>query len=483
MIKYCYQLYNYLRLIYSVNYYINEHKKVGKHDILLIDNIVTRINACGSVAIKFTQWICPKLETMYLDEVDILNNDKPLWLMKLECFYENCSDHEIQYTFDHYKNVFKKQLNEDYEILDVIASGSIGQVYLIQDKPLTNHSIKTKYVMKILHPDVILEIYFFRQFYSVVKRLPAINRILNKYLPFDINNFIDQFNEQTDFINESNHLLQFKEYYKDNDFIIIPELIKTSPSIMIMSYEEGVKFENLDVDQYSKYKIALLLASFTKNNQHILNYHHGDLHKGNWKIRKDSDNYKLVIYDFGFCWSVPAYKKSAINKLTSIFEEADDNPESINMEDMLDVLMYLLIYDINDQLTIRAKVKSYLDNNISKIRPWVLNPTRLFKLIVDICVTENLLIDPMLIQSIIILIQCQKIFEEFRMIGSEKVEIKSYEVFRSKYLDFIALYKTYDIFPELSKFLSTILTEKQTDINNVFDCIEMPDSIRLLALK
>ena len=111
-----------------------------------------------------------------------------------------------------------------------------------------------------------------------------------------------------------------------------------------------------------------------------------------------------------------------------------------------------------------------------------MNPTRLFKLIVDICVYESLLIDPILIQSIIILIQCQKILEEFRMMGTDKEEIESYEVFRSKYLDFIALYKTYDIFSELSGFLSEILTEKQIKINNLFDCIEMPESIRLLAL-
>ena len=68
------------------------------------------------------------------------------------------------------------------------------------------------------------------------------------------------------------------------------------------------------------------------------------------------------------------------------------------------------------------------------------------------------------------------------MMSTDKDEIKSYEVFRSKYLDFIALYNTYDIFPELSDFLSDILTEKNVEVTNLFDCIEMPESIRLLAL-
>ena len=482
MIKYCSQIYNYLRLIYSVNHYIRNKEEVSKHDLLLIDDIITRINACGAVAIKFGQWVCPKLETMYLEEEQILNDEKPLWLLKLECFYENCSDHAIKYTLAHYKEIFNKDFNEEYEILDIIGSGSIGQVYLIQNKSLTKHSAKQKYVMKILHPDVIFEIDFFRKFYFVMKCIPFINRILNQYFPFDINNFIDQFNEQTDFINESNHLLKFKEYYLDNDFIIIPELIKTSPSIMIMSYEEGVQFDKVEADNYHKYKIALLLASFARNNQHILNYHHGDLHKGNWKVRKDNDNYKLVIYDFGFCWSVPTHKISIIDDITEIFENADSDIETIDISQMTNILSCYLKYDLKDEDQVKARILEYLETNIDSIKPWNINPSRLFKMTVNMCVVLNLVIDPMLIQALIILVQCQKIFSEFRMISSDTDEINSYEVYRSKYLDWITFYKTNNIFPEFSDFLTDILNKKQIEIDTIFDCIEMPDSIRLLAL-
>jgi len=459
-----------------------EGEEGGEHDILLIDNIITRIKACGAVAIKFTQWICPKLETMYLDEEDILTEAKPIWLQKLEQFYENCSDHEIQYTFDHYKEIFKKEFKEDYEILDIIGSGSIGQVYLIQDKPLTKYSNKQKYVMKILHPNVKYEIDFFRRFYFMMKYIPFINRILNQYFPFDINNFIDQFNEQTDFINESNHLLKFKEYYLDNDFIIIPELIKTSSSIMIMSYEEGVPFDKVETCSYNKYKIALLLGSFTRNNQHILNYHHGDLHKGNWRVRKDNDNYKLVIYDFGFCWSVPAHKIRIIDEMSEIFENADTDMKTIDTSQMADILSCFLKYDLKDEDQLKARILEYLETNIDSIKPWNINPSRLFKMTVNMCAELNLLIDPMLIQALIILIQCQKIFSEFRIISSDNDEINSYEVYRSKYLDWIAFYKTNHCFSEFSDFVTDILNKKQTEIQNVFDCIEMPESIRLLAL-
>ena len=102
MIKFCSYFYHYLRLIYSVNQYITLYRINNSHNIVLLDNIIERVKSCGSVAIKFCQWITPKLEIMYLEE-DIMTDDTPLWLSKLEDLYENCNDHSIEYTFDHYK--------------------------------------------------------------------------------------------------------------------------------------------------------------------------------------------------------------------------------------------------------------------------------------------------------------------------------------------------------------------------------------------
>ena len=483
MIKFCSYFYHYLRLIYSVNQYIILYRVNNSHNIVLLDNIIERVKTCGSVAIKFCQWITPKLEIIYLEEEDIITDEKPLWLSKLEDLYENCNDHSSEYTFDHYREVFKRDFNESYELLDSIGSGSIGQVYLIQDKPLTKHTVKQKYVMKIQHPNVKYEINFFRNFYMIMKLVPSINKLLRETFPFDINNFIDQFNEQSDFVNESNHLLQFKEHYKDNDYIVIPELIKTSPSIMIMSYEEGQTFEKIEADKYQKYKIALLLGSFTRNNQHILNYHHGDLHKGNWKVRNFKGQHQLIIYDFGFCWRVPSHKISGIDDASEIFENSDKNHDNIDINQMTDIFTCLLKYDLEEEVVVKGNVKRYLETHIDDIKPWNINPSRIFKMTVDLCISEKLLIDPMLIQSLILLIQCEKIFSEFRMTSSDKDEINSYEVYRSKYLDWITFYKTHGIFLEFTDFITDMLNERQTEINTIFDCIDMPDSIKKLALK
>ena len=88
---------------------------------------------------------------MYTEENELLNKDrtKPLWLRILEAFYENCDNHSIDYTIEEYETIFHENFNETYEILEIIGSGSIGQVYLIQEKPLKEYTTPKKYVMKI----------------------------------------------------------------------------------------------------------------------------------------------------------------------------------------------------------------------------------------------------------------------------------------------------------------------------------------------
>lgn len=469
--------YRYTSLIYSLYNYNNSYTIHKKHDMVLLDKLIEKINHCGSVAIKFCQWIIPKLEVMHLEKEDIKNSYKPPCIIKLENFYENCENHNLEYTLDEYKKTFKRSLTDDYEILDIIGSGSIGQVYLLLDKPLTKHTKPQKYVMKILHPNVRHEIYYFRIYYNLIKKISFIKNILNNQFPFDINGFIDSFEEQSDFINESNHLLKFQEYYKDNNHIIIPRLFQFSSDIMIMSYEEGVTFDDLDCDKYNKYKIALLLASFVRNNQQIINLIHGDLHKGNWKVRSENNDYKLVVYDFGFSWSIPNSKKKGNSIVNEVFEDSDE--VNLDIDKMVELFQFLII----DGYKYKTIIKDFLNDNIDKIKPWAMDPHRIFNLTVQMCVEENMKIDPVLIQSIIIAIQCEKIFIDYNMVSTEEHVITSKEVYRKKYLDWLSYYKTNDIFHDHSKLFIEKLNEKQPEVNSIFDCSDMPENIKILALK
>ena len=483
MITFINNCYQYLSLLYSINNYVNNYNNTGNHSDILLDIVIDKINICGSVAIKFTQWSLPKLELLY-DNNDNNNNNKSSWLLKLEQYYENCNTHSLEYTIDEYKNTFNKELTDEYKIIDIIGSGSMGQTYLIEENVMTEYQKSNNYVLKILHPNIKNEINFFKKFYNIIKYFPIVKNLLKNKFPFDINTFITQFNEQSNFIHESNNLLKMKEYYKNNEFIIIPELIKTSDTIMIMSYEKGEQFENLDLSEYQLNKIALLLVSFARNNQQILNFHHGDLHKGNWKVKVDTvnNNHKLIIYDFGFCWEVPKYKEYGINIICDIFEKCDPDPETINIDKMVDVLKYLIKYDINEEDIITDKIHEFLRINIDKIKPWKVDPIRLLKFSCEFCVESNLLIDPILVQAFIIVIQCQKMFEKYNIVSSNENIITGYEVYRNKFLDWISFYETYNIFTEFSQLLKDKFKEENIEINNIFDTIKMPESIKNLAL-
>lgn len=485
MINFITYFYRYTRLIYSIYNYIHSYQVNNSHNILLLEGVIKNIKSCGSVAIKFCQWVTPKLEIMHLEENDILDDNKPLWLKKLEDFYENCETHDLKHTLKTYQEDFNESLSDNYEILDTIGSGSIGQVYLIQDKPLTKYSTRQKYVMKILHPSVHNDIYYFRIYYNLIRCIPFIKKLLDKEFPFDIHSFIDSFDEQSNFIYESNNLLRFQEYYWENSFIIIPRLIKCSRNIIIMSYEEGISYEDLTCDDYEKYKIALLLVSFVRNNQQICNFNHGDLHKGNWKVRLcDDNNHKLVVYDYGLCFKVPQDKTDGIENSIDIFEDCDDDINTINYDKMTDLLCYLLKYDNVDKDKYKNIIYQYLRDNTNLLRPWAVNPSRIFKIAVKLCRETGYKIDPLLIQAVIIVIQCQKIFQEFRFIGDDKQkDISSTEVYREKYMDWLSFYKTYGIFHGYSKLIQERLNNIQTDVQSIFDTDDLPDSLKTLALK
>ena len=96
------------------------------------------------------------------------------------------------------ENILKSHLTEedkDYKIIDIIGSGSIGQVYLLEEKKRLEYLKSKKYILKILHPNVKYEINFFRIFYKLLKGIPQLNDKIKKYIPFDINHFIDLFEE------------------------------------------------------------------------------------------------------------------------------------------------------------------------------------------------------------------------------------------------------------------------------------------------
>ena len=101
MLQWCKYLYNYSQLLYRLYNYSQYFSIHQNHNLILLNNIIESVKKCGSVMIKFCQWITPKLELIYIEENNIINKNKnkPPWLQSLESLYENCDYHDIQITY------------------------------------------------------------------------------------------------------------------------------------------------------------------------------------------------------------------------------------------------------------------------------------------------------------------------------------------------------------------------------------------------
>ena len=104
----------------------------------ILNIFLKTINKCGSIPIKMVQWIIPYMQLINVDKeiLDILKNT-----------YENCDIHSLEYTKELYKKDFYEDFDDNYEIIEIIGSGSIAQVYKIKDK---NNNL---YALKVKHPN------------------------------------------------------------------------------------------------------------------------------------------------------------------------------------------------------------------------------------------------------------------------------------------------------------------------------------------
>ena len=127
----------------------------------------------------------------------------------------------------------------------------------------------------------------------------------NKLIPISLNDFLNQFEEQLNFINESNSLMKFNELYENNNLYKIPKLYKLSNNIIIMDYIPGKSLDTLKDNNIEHYKYHIYIYIFIQNNLFMNDFNHGDLHNYNWKITDDN---RIVIYDFGLCWTLNSNK-------------------------------------------------------------------------------------------------------------------------------------------------------------------------------
>lgn len=460
-------LWNYSCLTWKIyqNYFMVQNKiikdELNESTInQVVQDLIPYIDRCGCVCIKFTQWITPILDLMYNKEYN-----EPYWLRMLEKYYEDCKDHSLNYSL----RLFKKEMNYDfntkYEIVDIIGSGSIGQVYKI--KSINSDKI---FAMKILHPNVGYDMWIFRKITNIVLNNNRIKQIIKKLLPIDLHAFILDFEKQVDMYREAGNLLRMSYNYKDNDYINIPRLVSFSPNILLMEYEEGFSIDDKSLSEYEKMKTINLLSLFSKNNFEYLYFNHGDLHKGNWKLQPYKNTYRLVFYDFGFCWENNNIEISKI--ICDAFVDSDKNDYSIMVR-----LVLLILNETEDNVEITNHVKNGIDDYINENETVCLsNPKFLFKLFMSIAKEFDIEVDINNLQSILAYIQIYKYMEYFGLSNISPVD----NIYRNNYVESISICDAYGIFEPISTNLKLKMNKRQVSIDTVFGDVEFDDNIKNL---
>ena len=270
-------IFNYAKLFSWMGVFYTNYRIYGKCNLIILQILLKNIQCTSSLGIKVIQKVVPYLKMGDCD-TEIINI--------LSSTYENNIYHDDSFTKKLFIDDFGIDLSKKYEIVDKISSGSIGQVYKVRG--INDNKF---YAMKVVHPNIQDQLHFIKR---VIKLFN-----LNKYKLFELNNFIKNYEKETNLIHEAYNMKIFYNYYKNNDRIIIPKLYDFSQNIIIMEYIEGENIEELS--SYERVKYLAFIFIFCNINKKILNFNHGDMHFGNFK---KIDGERIVIYDFGFCFEV-----------------------------------------------------------------------------------------------------------------------------------------------------------------------------------
>ncbi len=141
----------------------------------------------------------------------------------------------------------------------------------------------------------------------------------------------DRLHEELDYEAEARHIKKMAALHRDNDRVIIPEVIDelSGPRVLAMSFEPGLDdATSSGYSQELRDRWGRVIVETTLENLLIHRFLHADPNPGNFAYREDG---RIVLYDFGCVKTVPDRLAAAYGRMARALLERryGDVPEIV----------------------------------------------------------------------------------------------------------------------------------------------------------
>lgn len=201
-----------------------------------------------------------------------------------------------------------------------LASASIGQVHIAHTREGQKVAVKLR--RKGIEQRVRSDIRIITLFNALFR--PLFSHTTKNSIEAVVSEFAKMILQEVSLNQELRNLQKFSLVYKDAGVRFpTPHVALCSDDALVMSYEEGFRFD--DKESIFKHKIdfrAIIakLVDFYTTQMLINGYFHADPHPGNLLVSKEGE---LILLDFGMVKTVPNNSRVAIIELIKAANEQD----------------------------------------------------------------------------------------------------------------------------------------------------------------